>query len=77
MYLLASVANFFACLSKMHAKTPVCLKFFNFHPISTKFPMNIEHIILTNRMFFGFGIYFLAGKLRHKLGAKKIKISYR
>ena len=66
-YLLASVANFFACFN-----------FFNFHPVSTKFPMNIEHIILTNRMFFVFGIAnFLAGKLCHKLGVKKLKINYR
>jgi hypothetical protein len=33
--------------------------------------MNIEHIILTNRMFFCFWC-FLAGKLRHKPGAKKL-----
>ena len=26
-YLLASVANVFACLSKMHAKVPVCFNF--------------------------------------------------
>ena len=43
-------------LSKMHAKTPICFNFFNFHPVSSKFSMNIEHIILTNRMFFVFGI---------------------
>jgi hypothetical protein len=43
-------------LSKMHAKAPKCFNFFNFHPVSTKFPMNIEHIIPTNRMFFVFGI---------------------
>jgi hypothetical protein len=30
-YLPASVANVFACLSKMHAKVPVCFNFFNFH----------------------------------------------
>jgi hypothetical protein len=55
-------------LSKMHAKAPICFNVFNFHPVSTKFSINIEHIILTNRMFFVFGIascYFLAGKLRH------------
>jgi hypothetical protein len=33
-YLLASVANVFACLSKMHAKVPVC---FNFKWIIYKF----------------------------------------
>jgi hypothetical protein len=43
-------------LSKMHAEKPICFNFFNFHPVSTKFPMNIEHVILTNRMFFVFGI---------------------
>jgi hypothetical protein len=48
-YLLASVANFVACLSKMHAKAPVCFNFFNFHPVCTKYPMNIEHIILILR----------------------------
>jgi hypothetical protein len=53
-YLLASVANFFACLSKMQAKVPVCFNFFNFHPVCTKYPMNIQHIILTNRMLFLF-----------------------
>ena len=46
------------------------LKLFNFHPVSTKFRMNIENIILTNRL----GILFLellllGGKLHHKLGA--------
>ena len=30
----------------------ICFNFFNFRPVSTKFPMNIEHNILTNRMFF-------------------------
>jgi hypothetical protein len=72
-YLLASIANFFACLSKMHAKAPVCFNFFNFHPVCTKYLMNIEHITLTNRMFF-WNCYFLAGKLCHKPGAKKFKI---
>jgi hypothetical protein len=109
-YLLASVTNFFACLSKMHAKAPVCFNFFNFHLVCTKYPMNIEHIILTlpppqtiqpvmsmpvRRLkfetkacgggrflqivcFFCFwDCYFLAGKLLHKPGAKKLKISYR
>ena len=52
-----------------------CFNFFNFHPVCNKYPMNIEHIIiLTNHMFFCFwNCYFLAGKLRHKPGAKKIK----
>ena len=35
--------------------------------------MNIEHIILTKRMFFVFGI---ATFWRHKLGAKKLTVSY-
>jgi hypothetical protein len=39
-------------LTKMHAKALTCFNFFNFHPVSTKFPINIEHVILTNRMFF-------------------------
>ena len=43
-------------LSKMHAKTPICFNFFNFHPVSSKFSMNIKHIIRTKRMFFVFGI---------------------
>jgi hypothetical protein len=47
-------------LTKMHAKAPT---YFNFHPVSTKFPMNIEHVILKSRMFFVFRIAtFLAGK---------------
>ena len=46
----------FSRLSKMHAKTPICFNFFNFHLVSSKFSMNIEHIILTKRMFFVFGI---------------------
>jgi hypothetical protein len=45
-----------ARLTKMHAKAPTCFNFFNFHPVSTKFPMNIGHNILTNRMVFVFGI---------------------
>ena len=50
-------------LTKMYAKAPTCFNFFNFHPVSTKFPINIEHVILTNRMFFVFQIAtFLAGK---------------
>jgi hypothetical protein len=40
-----------ARLSKMHAKSPICFNFFNFHSVSTKFPTNIEHIILTNHVF--------------------------
>jgi hypothetical protein len=31
-------------LTKMHAKEPTCFNFFNFHPVSTKFPINIEHV---------------------------------
>jgi hypothetical protein len=50
-------------LTKMHAKAPTCFNFFNVHPVSTKFPMNIEHVILKNRMVFVFRIAtFLAGK---------------
>jgi hypothetical protein len=57
------VLKFATRLSKMHAKTPICFNFFNFHPVSTKFAMNIEHVILKNRMFFVFRIAtFLAGK---------------
>jgi hypothetical protein len=53
----------FSRLTKMHAKALSCFNFFNFHPVSTKFPINIEHIILANRMVFAFGIStFLAGK---------------
>jgi hypothetical protein len=51
--------DYIACktrLSKMHAKTPICFNFFNFHLVSSKFSMNIEHIIHTKRMFFVFGI---------------------
>ena len=40
---------------KNACKAPICFTFFNFHPVSTKFTMNIEHIILTNRIFFLFG----------------------
>ena len=50
-------------LTKMHAKALTSFNFFNFHPVSTKFPINIEHVILTNRMFFVFrNATFLAGK---------------
>jgi hypothetical protein len=50
-------------LTKMHAKVPTCFNFFNFNPVSTKFPINIDHVILTNRMFFVFQIAtFLAAK---------------
>jgi hypothetical protein len=35
--------------------------------------MNIEHMVLTNRLFME--LLLLAGKLRHKLGGKKLKIS--
>jgi hypothetical protein len=53
----------FTRLTKMHAKVPTFFNFFNFHPVSTKFPMTIEHVILKNRMFFVFRIAtFLAGK---------------
>jgi hypothetical protein len=30
-YLLASVVDVFACLSKMHVKVPVCFNFFNLY----------------------------------------------
>ena len=40
----------------MHAKALTCFNFFNFDRVSTKFPINIEHVILTNRMFFVFRI---------------------
>jgi hypothetical protein len=40
----------------MPAKAPTSFNFFNFHPVSTKFSMNIEYIILTKDMFFVFGI---------------------
>jgi hypothetical protein len=43
-------------LTKMHAKALTCFNFFNFHPFSTKFRIDIEHVILTNRMFFVFRI---------------------
>jgi hypothetical protein len=50
-------------LTKMHAEALTGFNFFNFYPVSTKFPINIEHVILTNRMFFVFRIAtFLAGK---------------
>jgi hypothetical protein len=61
----------------MHAKAPTCFNFFNFHPVSTKFPVYIENTILTHRMFFVFRIAtILAGKLRQKLAAKKLTVSY-
>jgi hypothetical protein len=61
----------------MHAKALTCFNFFNFHPVSTKFRIDIEHVILRNRMFFVFRIAtFLAGKRRHKLAAKKLTVSY-
>jgi hypothetical protein len=41
---------------KKLAKTPTCFNFFNFHPISSKFSMNIDNVILTKRMFFVFEI---------------------
>ena len=67
----------FTRLTKMHAKAPTCFNFFNFHPVSTKILIDIEHIILTNRMVFVFRIAtFLAGKWRHKLGAKKLTVIY-
>ena len=37
------------------------LKLFNFHPVSTKFPMNIENIIVTNRLGFLFLELLLSG----------------
>jgi hypothetical protein len=51
------------CLTKMHAKALTCFNFFNFQPVLTKFCIDIEHVILTNRMFFVFRIAtLLAGK---------------
>jgi hypothetical protein len=53
----------FSRLTKIHAKALTCFNFFNFHSVSTKFRIDIEHVILTNRMFFVFRIAaFLAGK---------------
>jgi hypothetical protein len=64
-------------LTKMHAKALTCLNFFNFHPVSAKFRIDKDHVILTNRMFFVYRIAtFLAGKWRHKLAAKKLTVSY-
>ena len=64
-------------LTKMPAKAPTCFNFFNFHPVSTKYSMNLEHIILTKTHVFCFwNCYFSAGKLRHKLAAKKLTFGY-
>ena len=41
---------------KNACKSTNMLQLLNFHSVSTKFSMNIEHIVLTNRMFFVFGI---------------------
>jgi hypothetical protein len=50
-------------MTKMHAKALTCFNFFNFHSVSTKFRIDIEHVIVTNRIFFVFRIAtFLAGK---------------
>jgi hypothetical protein len=50
-------------LTKMHAKGPTYFNLFTFHPVSKKFPIHMEHVILTDRMFFVFRIAtFLAGK---------------
>jgi hypothetical protein len=47
----------------MHAKALTSFNFFNFHPVSTKFHIDIEHVIFTNRMFFVFRIAtFWGGK---------------
>ena len=47
-------------VKNMHVKVPVCFNFFNFHLVCTKYPINIEHIILTNCMLFCFwNCYFL------------------
>jgi hypothetical protein len=60
-------------LPKMHAKALTCFNFFNFRPVSIKFPIHIKNVILTNRMVFVFRIAtFLAGKWRHKFGGKKL-----
>ena len=34
-----------------------CYNFFNFHADCTKFSIDIEHIILTNRAVFVFGLF--------------------
>ena len=72
-YLPASVANVFACLSKMHTKVPVCFNFFNFHPVCTIYPINIEHIILTNRMLFFLNCYFWRVSYFTNLAQKNLK----
>ena len=41
-------------LTKMHAKALTCFNFFNFHPVSTKFRIGMEHVIPRNRMFLFF-----------------------
>jgi hypothetical protein len=69
-------------LTKMHAKALSCFNFFNFHPVSTKFPINIEHIILTNRMVFVFGtsssiVFSLLSKLSKSKATGLDKISAR
>ena len=42
------IYRFFPRLKKMHANAPPCFNFFNFQPVSTKFSINVEHVILTN-----------------------------
>jgi hypothetical protein len=64
-------------MSKMHAKAPILFNFVNFYPVSTKFSMNIEHIILTNRIFSGFGIAnFWRINYVTNLALKILKISF-
>jgi hypothetical protein len=58
----------------MHANAPVCFNFFNFHPVCTKYPMNISFLQIACFLFYFWNSYFLADKLRHKPGAKKLKI---
>ena len=44
------MADIYSRLTKMHAKALTSFNFFNFHPVSTKFRIEIEHVILTNNM---------------------------
>jgi hypothetical protein len=62
---------------KMHAKLPVCFNFFTFYPVCTKIPWTQNIFLQIICLFCFWNCYFLAGKLLHKPGAKKFKISYR
>jgi hypothetical protein len=70
-YRLASVANVFACLSKIHAAfaVPVCFNFFNFQPVCPKYPISFLQIVC---FFLFLELLLFGGKLLHKPGAKKI-----